>query len=62
MKTILSHWRLAFRSIKKAISVTISVMLNNFKAYRYTLLNEARLNKQRKQLNQAILEQLDKSI
>ena len=60
MKQIISHWRLAYRTTKKAISVTISMLMSSFKAYRYILLNESRLRAERKKINKALLEEFDK--
>lgn len=45
-----SHWKLAYRSTKKAVKVTFSVFVQMFRAKIYRVKNEEKLLKQRAQL------------
>jgi hypothetical protein len=55
MKVISSHWRLAYRAMKKAIKVTIDVLLSMVKSKMYSVKVEYSLIKQRTEIKNKIL-------
>ena len=56
---IKSHWRLAFRTLSKAIKITFSIIGESIRAKIYIIRNTDRLSEQRRETENNILASAD---
>jgi len=57
MKQIKSHWRLVFKTFKKAISVTFKVIISMIKSKLFSIKVEMDLLEQRTKINKMLLDE-----